>query len=79
VIGSRPVESKEFCELETGLIDIPDSWALTPTDLALDMAKNEANRADFALLLLFYPAHGRFPTEPEDIEPGAVASMGPRP
>jgi hypothetical protein len=27
-------------------------------------AKSEANRADFALLLLFYRAHGRFPDEP---------------
>ena len=39
------------------------------------MAKNEANRVDFALLLLFYRAHGRFPNEPEEIEPGAVASV----
>ena len=56
-------------------MDIPDSWALTPADLALIMAKNEANRVDFALLLLFYRAHGRFPDEPEEIEPGAVASI----
>jgi hypothetical protein len=61
--------------LETDPIDIPDTWALTPADLALVMAKNEANRVDFALLLLFYRAHGRFPNEPEEIEPGAVASI----
>ena len=34
--------------------DIPDGWALTPADLVLVTAKNEANRVDFALLLLFY-------------------------
>ena len=61
--------------METAPMDIPDSWALTPADLALIMAKNEANRVDFALLLLFYRAHGRFPDEPEEIEPGAVASI----
>ncbi len=31
---------------------------------------------DFALLLLFYRAHGRFPNEPEEIEPGAVGRVG---
>ena len=40
------------------------------------MAKSEANRMDFALLLLFYRAHGRFPNEPEEIEPGAVGRVG---
>jgi hypothetical protein len=54
---------------------IPDCWALTPADLVLVMAKNEANRVDFALLLLFYRVHGRFPNEPEEIEPGAVANI----
>ena len=39
------------------------------------MAKSEANRVDFALLLLFYRSHGRFPNEPEEIEPGAVAKI----
>ena len=57
--------------------DIPDCWALTPADLVPVMAKNEANRVDFALLLLFYRAHGRFPNEPEEIEPGAVANISP--
>jgi TnpA family transposase len=56
-------------------MDIPDGWALTSADLVLVTAKNEANRVDFALLLLFYRAHGRFPNEPEDIEPGAVAKI----
>lgn len=56
-------------------MDIPDGWALTPADLVLVTAKNEANRVDFALQLLFYRAHGRFPNKPEEIEPGAVATI----
>ena len=56
--------------------DIADCWALTPADHVLVMAKSEANRMDFALLLLFYRAHGRFPNEPEEIEPGAVGRVG---
>lgn len=39
------------------------------------MAKSGANRVDFALLLLFYREHGRFPNEPEEIEPGAVGKV----
>jgi TnpA family transposase len=61
--------------LEIDGTDTPDGWALTSADLELVTAKNEANRVDFALLLLFYRAHGRFPNEPEDIEPGAVAKI----
>jgi hypothetical protein len=61
--------------LEIDGTDLPDCWALTPADLVLVMAKNEVNRVDFALLLLFYRAHGRFPNEPEEIEPGAVANI----
>lgn len=52
--------------------DIADCWTLTPADHVLVMAKSAANRVDFALLVLFYRAHGRFPSEPEEIEPGAV-------
>ena len=55
--------------------DIADCWALTPADHVLVMAKSGANRVDFALLLLFYRAHGRFPNEPEEIEPGAVGKV----
>src|SRR5215472_12902188 len=56
-------------------MDISDGWALTPTDLDLVAAKNEVNRVDFALLLLFYRAHGRFPNDAEEIEPGAIAAI----
>src|SRR5512135_3301216 len=36
------------------------------------MAKSRANRLGFAVLLLFYRAHGRFPSAPTEIEPQAV-------
>lgn len=52
--------------------DIADRWTLTPADLVLVMAKSGANRVDFALLLLFYRVHGRFPNEPEEIGPDAL-------
>jgi hypothetical protein len=52
--------------------DIPEGWALTPADLTLVMAKGRANRLGFAVLLLFYRAHGRFPGAPTEIEPQVV-------
>ena len=55
--------------------DIADCWTLTPADRALVMAKSGANRVEFALLLLFYRAHGRFPHKPGEIEPGAVGEV----
>ena len=55
--------------------DIADCWALTPAERVRVMAKSGANRVDFVLLLLFYRAHGRFPNESEEIEPGAVGKV----
>ncbi len=55
--------------------DIADCWALTPAERVRVMAKSGANRVDFALLLLFYRAHGRFPNESKEIEPGAVGKV----
>jgi TnpA family transposase len=52
--------------------DIPEGWTLTPADLTLVMAKGRANRLGFAVLLLFYRSHGRFPGAPTEIEPQAV-------
>jgi hypothetical protein len=42
---------------------------LTPADHALVMAKNSATRVGFALLLLFYRVHGRFPTKRRKLIP----------
>jgi len=58
--------------LDSAVRDIPEGWTLTPADLALVMAKGRANRLGFAVLLLFYRAHGRFPAAPTEIEPQAV-------
>jgi len=52
--------------------DIPEGWTLTPAHRTLVMAKSRANRLGFAVLLLFYRAHGRFPSAPTEIEPQAV-------
>ncbi|MBV8606077.1 MAG: Tn3 family transposase, partial [Singulisphaera sp.] len=52
--------------------DILEGLTLTPADLTLVMAKGRANRLGFAVLLLFYRAHGRFPGAPIEIEPQAV-------
>lgn len=46
-----------------------------PADRVLIMAKSKANRLDFALLLLFYRAKGRFPKAPDEIEPNVVGQV----
>jgi TnpA family transposase len=55
--------------------EVLDRWTLTPADRELVMAKSRANRLDFAVLLLFYRAHGRFPGAPAEIEPQAVGRV----
>jgi len=39
------------------------------------MAKSKVNRLSFALLLLFYREHGRFPDGPPEIEPDVVEEV----
>ena len=48
---------------------------LTPAEYALVMAKNAANRLGFALLLVFYREHGRFPPSLAEIDPGLRAQV----
>src|SRR5512135_2913363 len=50
-------------------------WMLTPADHVLVSEKSRANRLMFALLLLFYRAHGRFPKRPGEIDAAAVESV----
>jgi hypothetical protein len=50
-------------------------WVLTPADHALVSEKSRANRLMFALLLLFYRGHGRFPKRPGEIEAAVVENM----
>jgi TnpA family transposase len=50
-------------------------WVLTPADHALVSEKSRANRLMFALLLLFYRGHGRFPKRSGEIEAAVVENV----
>jgi len=56
-------------------VEAPQAWTLTPADEPLIAAKSRANRLSFALLLLFFRAHGRFPRTQDEIEPAIVADV----
>ncbi len=56
-------------------VEAPKAWTLTPADEPLIAAKSRANRLSFALLLLFFRAHGRFPRTQDEIEPATVADV----
>ena len=56
-------------------VEAPKAWTLTPADAPLIAAKSRANRLSFALLLLFFRAHGRFPRTQDEIEPATVADV----
>lgn len=60
-----------------GLDDAPSESVppLTPAEYALVMAKNAANRFDFALLLVFYREQGRFPPSLAEIDHGLRAQL----
>jgi hypothetical protein len=53
--------------------NVAEAWMLTMEDRTSAMTKNGASRLRFAVLLLFYRTHGRFPTAPEEIDSEAVA------
>jgi hypothetical protein len=50
----------------------PDRWLLTPSDYALVMAKHQASRLAFAVLLVFFRTRGRFPRNTSEIDPTTV-------
>ena len=54
-------------------VEAPVGWTLAAADKPLIAAKSRANRLPFAVLLLFFRAHGRFPRVPEEIDPDSVA------
>jgi len=56
-------------------VEAPDGWTPTATDERLIAIKSRANRLPFAVLLLFFREHGRFPRAPKEIEPSAVAEV----
>jgi len=51
---------------------MPDGWVLNSADRAVIAAKSRANRLTFAVLLLFFRTHGRFPRNVEEVEPATV-------
>jgi Domain of unknown function (DUF4158) len=52
-----------------------ESWRLSESDRALVYAKPKRARLEFAVLLLFFRAHGRFPRAGADIAPALVARV----
>ena len=56
-------------------VETPDGWTLTPADEPIIAAKSRANRLSFAVLLLFFRAHGRFPRAQDEIESDTVADV----
>ena len=55
--------------------DVNAAGPLMPADHMLAMTKNSANRLGFAVLLLFYRTHGRFPKNPTEIDEATVARV----
>jgi TnpA family transposase len=51
---------------------LPERWILTPSDFALVMAKHPTNRLGFAVLLLFFRDHGRFPRRAAEVDAAAI-------
>ena len=52
-----------------------ERWTLTPADHVLIAAKSRANRLGFAVLLLFFREHGRFPAEGSEIDRPTVCEV----
>ncbi len=50
-------------------------WVLRPEEHALVASKYAGTRADFALLLTFFRAHGRFPRAPAEVDARAAAAL----
>jgi Domain of unknown function (DUF4158) len=55
--------------------NLPDRWTLTPADHALVAVKGRANRLSFAVLLLFFRDHGRFPSDGSEIDRRMVGEV----
>lgn len=52
-----------------------EPWRLSESDRALVSAKPKRARLEFAVLLLFFRAHGRFPRAGADVTPAIVARI----
>ena len=55
--------------------DPSESWALGPTDKAVVAAKRRTSQLSFAVLLLFYRSHGRFPRRASEIELETIVAV----
>ncbi len=70
------MSDKHVCQrLRYTLVKTPDGWALTLSDGPLIAVKSRANRLPFAVLLLFFRAHGRFPRAQNEIKPDTLADV----
>lgn len=56
-------------------VKAPYRWELTLEDMSLIETKSRANRLSFAVLLLFFRAHGRFPRTQEELNTDTTASV----
>jgi TnpA family transposase len=55
--------------------NLPERWSLTPADHARIAVKGRANRLSFAVLLLFFREHGRFPLDGSEIDRRMVGEV----
>jgi len=57
------------------VLERSEGWSLGLADRAAVAAKRQASRLSFAVLLLFYRAHGRFPRRASEIEAEAITTV----
>ena len=57
------------------VLERSEGWSLGLADRAAVAAKRQASRLSFAVLLLFYRAHGRFPRRAAEIEAEAITTV----
>ena len=52
-----------------------DAWTLTLADQKIIAAKGQTNRLSFAVLLVFFRVHGRFPREANELAADLIADV----
>lgn len=58
-----------------GITGAADQWTLTPADHALVMSKHGRTQLGFAILLVFFRDHGRFPRHASEVDPQGIAAL----
>src|SRR5262245_58619621 len=56
-------------------VQVLEGWTLSPADHPVIAAKHRPSRPSFAVLLLFYRVHGRFPRHGSEIDSDAIAAV----